>query len=70
MEKTKKEILIKIESTIIDDGKQLSVRIPSEIVNRFQINPKKDIFTWGIIQEGEETSFQGFLIKDGKKKDN
>jgi hypothetical protein len=67
MEKTTIE---RIESNIIDEGKQKNIRIPSEIINRFQINSEKDIFVWDIIKEGDTLSVKGVLLKDAKKESN
>lgn len=67
MEKTTIE---RIESNIIDEGKQKNIRIPAEIINRFQINSDKDIFVWDIIKEGDNISLKGTLLKDAKKKNN
>jgi hypothetical protein len=69
MEKTK-VIVERIESSIIDEGKQKNIRIPSEIVNRFQINSEKDIFVWDIVEEDNQISVRGILLKDAKKKSN
>jgi len=33
-----------IEMSILDDGKQLSVRFPKSVVEALKIDPKKDIF--------------------------
>jgi hypothetical protein len=35
-----------IEMSIIDDGKQLSVRFPKKVVEALDIDPKKDIFVF------------------------
>lgn len=35
-----------IEMSIIDDGKQLSVRFPKKVAESLQIDPKKDIFVF------------------------
>ncbi len=35
-----------IEMSIIDDGKQYSVRFPKKIAEALQIDPKKDIFVF------------------------
>ena len=35
-----------IEMSIIDDGKQLSVRFPKKIVEALDIDPKTDIFVF------------------------
>ena len=35
-----------IEMSIINEGKQLSVRIPSKVVEALDINTKKDIFVF------------------------
>ena len=35
-----------IEMSIIDDGKQLSVRFPKKVVEALEINSKKDIFVF------------------------
>jgi len=35
-----------IEMSILDDGKQLSVRFPKKFVETLQIDPKKDIFVF------------------------
>lgn len=48
---------------IVDDGKQLSVRFPADVVSFFDINPNKDLFEWVIITEGGEASLLGGLIK-------
>ena len=35
-----------IEMSIIDDGKQFSVRFPKKVAEALQIDPKKDIFVF------------------------
>ena len=45
---------------IIDDGKQLSIRIPSKIVESLQINAKEDAFAFEF--DKKNLHLQGFLI--------
>jgi hypothetical protein len=40
-----------IEMSILDDGKQLSVRFPKKVVETLQIDPKKDIFVFELDKE-------------------
>lgn len=63
----KKIIIERIESNIINEGKQKNIRIPAEIINRFQINSEKDIFVWDIIKEDNQISVKGILLKNVKK---
>ena len=42
----KKEKIEFIEMSIIDDGKQLSVRFPKKVVEALEINPNEDIFVF------------------------
>ena len=48
MEQRDKKIIWKeiIPMSIIDEGKQLSIRIPKKIVEAGDINPKTDIFVF------------------------
>ena len=46
MANEKDEEIELIEMSIIDDGKQLSVRFPKDIVKSLDIDPKKDIFVF------------------------
>jgi len=41
-----KEEIEFIEMSIIDDGKQLSVRFPKKVVESLEIDSKKDIFVF------------------------
>lgn len=43
-----------IEMSILDDGKQLSVRFPKSVVEALQINPEKDIFVFEFDKENLE----------------
>ena len=43
-EKVKRPEIELIEMSVLDDGKQMSVRFPKHIVEALQINPKKDVF--------------------------
>lgn len=40
-----------IEMSIIDEGKQLSIRIPSKIVDALDIDTKKDVFVFQFDKE-------------------
>jgi len=40
-----------IEMSILDDGKQLSVRFPKKVVETLKIDPKKDIFVFELDKE-------------------
>ncbi len=45
-----------IEMSILDDGKQLSVRFPKSIVEALKINPQKDVFIFQFDKESLELS--------------
>jgi L-lysine 2,3-aminomutase len=64
MVQKKTEVIDKKITHIIKDDRQTSVRIPANIVDKMQINPKKDKFLWVIIGDGEEISLRGSLLKD------
>ncbi len=55
---------------IIRERRQLSIRLPSELTDRFEINPEKDSFEFIVIEDNESKSLQGRLLKNAKKKDN
>ena len=40
-----------IEMSILNDGKQLSVRFPKDVVEALKINPKKDVFIFQFDKE-------------------
>ena len=40
-----------IEMSILNDGKQLSVRFPKKVVETLKIDPKKDIFVFELDKE-------------------
>lgn len=46
MEEEEEERTEFIEMSIIDDGKQFSVRFPKKVAEALQISPKKDIFVF------------------------
>lgn len=48
---------------IIREKKQISVRFPKEMVDKFNIDPKKDGFTWVIEEQENQISLKGILIK-------
>jgi len=59
-------------SPIIDEKTQLAIRIPASLVNEFQINSKKDVFSWTIkrnlLGKGKsEISLYGRLVKEDLK---
>lgn len=49
----KKEIEL-IEMSILNDGKQLSVRFPKSVVEALNINPETDIFVFELDKENLE----------------
>lgn len=49
-----------IPMNIIDEKKQLSIRIPKKIVDALQINPKEDIFLF--LFDKKELHLEGILI--------
>ena len=56
-----------IPVSIIDNDKQLSIRIPAKIVDTLQINPEKDSFVF--ILDKEHLFLQGVLMdKENVKK--
>jgi len=66
-EETNKENLEFIPMNIVNDGKQLSVRIPFKLVDALDIKPEKDSFLF--IYDKKLLSLQGILInKEDKKK--
>ncbi len=54
-----------IPMSIIDDGKQLSIRIPKKVVESLEINPEEDefVFLW----DKENLSLTGELVTKGSK---
>lgn len=44
MEQKKDPRIELIEMSILNDGKQMSVRFPKKVVEALEINPQKDIF--------------------------
>jgi len=48
---------------IVNDGKQLSVRIPAKLVEALQIDPKEDEFMF--IFDKKNLSLEGMLISKG-----
>ena len=52
-----------IPMSIIDDGKQLSIRIPKKVVEALEIDPEKDefVFLW----DKENLSLTGELVTKG-----
>ena len=64
--KERKEIQQVIPVKIIREKKQLSVRFPKAIEDRFDINPEKDGFIW-IVEGKENLSLSGALIVKGKE---
>jgi len=48
-----------IPMAIIDEKKQLSIRIPKKVVDALQINPKEDIFLF--LFDKKEMHLEGFL---------
>lgn len=66
------KIIDKKITHIIKDIRQMSVRIPANMIDKMQINPKKDKFLWVIIGDGEEISLRGSLLKnyDDEKENN
>ncbi len=56
------------EVNIIKDKKQVSVRIPANMVNEFNINTKQDNFIWVMKTEKKSMSLQGVFVKGGLNK--
>ena len=52
-EKTEIEL---IEMSILDDGKQMSVRFPKSVVEALKIDPKKDVFIFQFDKKNLELS--------------
>ena len=61
--KEEQNILAEIKASIIQDKKQTSVRIPSELVSKFSINSKEDSFKWLVIGDKDAISLVGSLVK-------
>jgi hypothetical protein len=55
----KPENLVGIPVRIIDDGKQLSVRIPKQFAEALDINPQTDVFVF--LLDKENLHLEGFL---------
>lgn len=49
---------------IIREKRQLSVRFPANLVDKFKINPEEDNFVW-VVEGTDEISLKGALIKRG-----
>ena len=55
---------------IVRERRQLSVRLPTEFSDRFDVNPEKDIFEFIVLEDEEGKSLQGRLLKNAKKENN
>jgi hypothetical protein len=64
------KIILEKKSRIIKDQRQLSIRIPAEIVDKFNIDTKNDYFVWLVIQNKDTISLSGGLIKENDEKKN
>lgn len=58
-----------IHVNIIKEKRQLSVRFPAKLVDKFQIDPSNDSFIW-VVEGDKEISLKGVLIKRGKNQKN
>jgi hypothetical protein len=54
-------------SKIVNENRQLSVRIPKSFQEEMQINNKKDYFEWFIVPNGDSLELQGRLIRGNGK---
>lgn len=52
---------------IVDEGKQLAIRLPTEIVELLKINHEKDLFEFLALEDEGEWRLIGGLIKDARK---
>jgi len=52
------------EVNIVQEKDQFAVRIPKNMEEIFDINPKKDKFIWEIIEVEDELTLVGSLLKD------
>jgi len=64
---TNKDDIIPVR--IIRERKQMSIRFPSRLAEKFDINPDEDSFVW-IVERKEGISLMGRLIKDKNLKEN
>lgn len=53
----------RILSRIVNENRQLGIRIPAKVKDKFQIDTKKDGFLWIIIDGEEGLSLHATLIK-------
>jgi len=58
------EQIEKISMKIIDEGKQLSIRIPKKIVEALEINPKSDKFLFKF--DKKHLHLEGELIEENE----
>lgn len=52
---------------IVNEKKQLSVRIPKSFQEELNINTDKDTFEWSIVPNGDSLELQGRLIRGNGK---
>lgn len=65
------KVIIEIISKISRDKKETTIRIPSELVSKFNIDAEKDSFKWIVFGDDKQISLHGTLIKgeQDEKKD-
>lgn len=66
-EQTKIRVSRVMPVKIIREKKQISVRFPKEMVDKFNIDPEKDGFTWVVEEQENQISLKGVLIKNGRE---
>jgi len=68
---TKNQEIKEIKSKIIEQKRQLIIKIPLEIVQDFRINPERYDFMWTILDDDSKVTINGRFIRklQNEKKD-
>ena len=56
--------------SIVQENRQLAVRIPVEFSEKVNINHKKDKFKWTIVENEKGLSLSGMLYRKENEKEN